>query len=133
MKSVELALDGAKPIISIERLLGMGEDRRQCTDEVPKCDAVVGTTFCVLSYTLQKLFIPQAVGLNVVKNLRHCGRWRKFRFSIVLSTSVTTTTTTTTSHPEEKDKDHEKQIPWKGFKGTIISTEWKEQDSDQLM
>jgi hypothetical protein len=127
MKSVELALDGAKPIISIKRLLGVGEDRRQCTDEVPKCDTVVGTTLCVLSYTLQELFIPQAVGLNVVKNLRHCGRWRQFLFSIVLSTSVTTTTTT--SHPEEKDKDHEKQIPWKGFNGMITFTEWKEQDS----
>jgi hypothetical protein len=83
----------------------VGEDRRQCTDEIPKCDTVAGTTFCVLSHTLQKLLIPQTVGLNVVKNPRHCRSWRKFPFSIVLSMSATTTTTT--SHPEEKDKGHE--------------------------
>src|SRR3954469_919044 len=65
-KSTELALYGAEPIIIFKGLLGVGENWRKRADEISKCDTVVRTTFSVLSHMLQKAFIPQSVGLNVV-------------------------------------------------------------------
>src|SRR3954465_12163405 len=103
MKSTELALYGATPIISIKRLLGVVEEWRKRADEISKCDIVIGMTFTALRRTLKKAFIPQTVGFNVVENLCLCGRLRKFLFSIVVS-STTNRTTSTRRHPEEKTK-----------------------------
>src|SRR4051812_42669703 len=100
-KSTELPLYGAEPIISFKGLLGVGEDWRKRANEISKCDTVVRTTFNVLCHTLQKAFILQTVGLDVVENLGNCGRWRKFLISIVVS-SMANRTTSTSRHPEEK-------------------------------
>src|SRR4051812_19122574 len=100
-KSTELALYGADPVISFKGLLGVSEDWRKRADEISKCDTVVRTTSSVLSHTLQKAFILQTVGLNVVENLSRCGRWQKFLISIVVS-SAANRTTSTSRHPEEK-------------------------------
>src|SRR4051812_46851137 len=100
-KSTEVALYGAEPIISFKGLLGVGEYWRKRADEISKCYTVVRTMFSVLHHTIQKAFISQTVGLDVVENLGHYGRWQKFLFSIVVS-STANRTTSTSRHPEEK-------------------------------
>ena len=99
MESHKLAFDCSELVININRILGLGKDRRLSFDETPKCDTF-NSRFSVLHHTFKKMFTSQAVGLDILKNLCHCGR----RQQVFLRRITSLTATSTTRHPEKKGK-----------------------------
>ena len=81
MMGSELALNTAQPIISVQGLLRVGEERRPDMQEVCQADTLSLTVLIVilvLDQVFQNLLSPDTVALHSCKNLSQQGRWRRF-------------------------------------------------------
>jgi hypothetical protein len=94
MESSKLTLNCTDPVISFKGLLVFTKGRRLSFKEISKCSTSIGTTLCVLGHTLKEMFSPHAIVLDVLENLRHCGRWRQFIITMVTTTTALATSTT---------------------------------------
>jgi hypothetical protein len=102
MSSMKLALNTAKPIISIKRLGGVVERRRTKVKEVIQRHQLITLLSSVSGNDLQQLMRIPPIPLHFHKNLSHRGwRW-KISFLRIIPTSMRTTSAGTGSlrHPE---------------------------------
>ena len=102
MSCLELPLDAAKPVIGVEGLGGVAENRGMKPDEVIQRHQLITLSGGVLSYHLQQMMRVPSILLDLHQNLGYRGWWWKVTFLRVIPTSMGTTklATGSLSHPE---------------------------------
>src|SRR3954471_2904339 len=115
MSCLELPLDAAKPVIGIEGLGGVAENRGMKPDEVIQSHQLIALLSGVASNDFQQVMRVFVVPLNLHQHLGHRGwRW-KIAFLRFTTTSMGTTKVTTSSLRHHEDKIKVKQSSLKEF------------------
>src|SRR3954463_7108307 len=136
MSCLELPLDVAKPVIGVEGLGGVAENRGMKPDEVIQSHQLVALLSGVASYDFQKVVRVSAVPLNLHQDLGHRGwRWKFTSFGIIPTLVATKLATSPLRHPEGQDQCQTELIErtyamdmmyWKNHRvqDVIILTTW---------
>src|SRR4051812_13456976 len=103
MSFLELPLDAAEPVIGVEGLCGVAENRGMKPDEVIQSHQLITLLSGVASNEFQKCMRVSAVPLYFHQDLGHSGwRWKTTSFGVIPTLIPTKLATSPLRHPEDK-------------------------------
>src|ERR1041384_7156797 len=105
MSCLELPLDAAEPVIGVEGLGGVAENRGMKPDEVIQGHQLIMLLSGVVSYDFQQVMRVSVVPLNFHQDLGHRGwKWKFTSFRIIPTLVATQLGTSPLRAPEGQDQ-----------------------------